>query len=542
MMALLKQSLGTQLKVLVILPFIGFITIIVFLFSATETARENERWVEHTFEVIDEIDVSLTHIIDMETGYRGFMLTGQDNFLEPYHSGNKNALVHIDILLKKTADNPTQTKRFNEVRQLIDDWKNNVLEVGINRKRSGGTPTSIKAFVSQGLGKQYVDSMRRILHDAKQDEVALKQIRHDAFEEAEDNILIYTISTVIVFSILNGVFSHLISSNVRNGIGDLKKSMDYLARGELNHAIPDRVRASELNDLSKAYNQSIVNLSELIKQVGGANKQLVENSTNLKSSSESNYQSASVQREQLEMTATAMNEMSASITEVSQNTVEATQHADSGKKLVESSKAVVMSMRDNMQELETDVSMASASISDLSKRALGINTILESIKDVADQTNLLALNAAIEAARAGEQGRGFSVVADEVRNLANSSQESANQISDMILAFQEETNQAVEKIERSVKKTEQTRANSLEVQTAFDDIYQSYQSIVDMNHQISAATEEQQVTSEEINRNINEVYDAAKNALDESKGMLHLSSELESANQNLNTYVSRFKY
>ena len=198
-------------------------------------------------------------------------------------------------------------------------------------------------------------------------------------------------------------------------------------------------------------------------------------------------------------------------------------------------------MNDSIISLSNAIADVSTVINSLGEKTVNIGAVLEVIRDIADQTNLLALNAAIEAARAGEQGRGFAVVADEVRNLANRTQESTNEIQQVIAALQQEANNSIEMMNTNKLAAENTLNKSSQAQESLSKILDAITIIEDMNTQIATATEEQTLVAGEINQSIVCINDQARDTYELSISNQEKSNELIGISEHLKSTVSVFK-
>lgn len=211
-----------------------------------------------------------------------------------------------------------------------------------------------------------------------------------------------------------------------------------------------------------------------------------------------------VQKQQHETVqiSSAINEMAASSQEVANNTLAAANAANTATQAANSAKQITETTIDAVTKLSLEVTQSKNVVQSLSEHSENIGSVLGVIVGIADQTNLLALNAAIEAARAGEQGRGFAVVAEEVRALAQKTQESTKDIEQMIDKLQTGANKAVDVMVGSVETARLTISTAKEAGKAIESINNIVHGINDMNAQISSATEQQTVAIEEINRSL----------------------------------------
>ncbi len=239
------------------------------------------------------------------------------------------------------------------------------------------------------------------------------------------------------------------------------------------------------------------------------------------------------QQGETDQVAAAINEMATSIKEVAGSAEQASRAATEANQQAGGGKHIMSRIIDSSQALADEVQNASTVIQNLKEHSKEIGVVLEVIKNIAEQTNLLALNAAIEAARAGDQGRGFAVVADEVRTLAQRTQQSTEEIEDMIAKFRAETDRAVTVMDSSCHQARETVACATQGGGALDEITGDVATIMDMNQHIASAAEQQTAVAEEINQRVSSITQSA----DETT---HAIAEVAAANERLARLAHNF--
>ncbi|MCG8295434.1 MULTISPECIES: methyl-accepting chemotaxis protein [Pseudomonas] len=297
--------------------------------------------------------------------------------------------------------------------------------------------------------------------------------------------------------------------STRETLGNLGSAMDKVAAGDMTVSFQARSQ-DELGELGRGFNETVRRIRGLIEQVGHTVTTVEEQAGQVLSVSARSNQAVSGQREQIEQVATAMNQMSATSLEVARSAALAAEGAQRVNHESASGRDLVESQQGSIARLAGEIDQSVAAVNQLAGDSQAIGRVLEVIRSIAEQTNLLALNAAIEAARAGEQGRGFAVVADEVRTLARRTQDSTEEIAQMIQRLREGVGAAVKVMGSSHQMAAGTVDEARQVQQALGNILGAVGGIVEQNQQIAAAVEQQTAVAHDIDLNIVAINRAAQ--------------------------------
>ena len=316
--------------------------------------------------------------------------------------------------------------------------------------------------------------------------------------------VIGTVLGVVISLLVLGV----LMGNLLKPLALLKDSLHEINQGEgdLTRRLP-AIGNDEIAQVSQEFNGFLKNLQTLISDVKHSSQHVRESTTF--TSNEASQASSRLQEQlqELDQLATAMQEMASTAEEVARNAQAAAQAAIAANEETESGVTVVSRSTQAIKRLADEMNDTSHAINELAKLSQNIESILSVITSIADQTNLLALNAAIEAARAGESGRGFAVVADEVRSLASRTQQSTQEIRQMIDQLQTGVKQAEARMQQSSNTASKTAEEAGAANEMLGRIRDAITRINDMNLQIATAAEEQSATTEEINRNTTNIRD-----------------------------------
>lgn len=497
----------------------------------------------HTFEVIRIANRLSEAFVNIETGQRGFVITGDEASLEPYHQGKQEAEQDIKELLQKTSDNPEQQQSLKTIQGLYNEWLTQAIEPSISQMQAAGTDTTarqaVREFERRGTGKAFMDKIRLQMETVQQRERSLLDSRSQDAAQAKSFVL----TTLLVGGLVILVFSVFIAlylkTSLQSRLQVAKELVSAVADGKLTNII-DSSGGDEIADLLKALARMQTQLHQLMSQIKTAAADLSGASSTVASTTEQLSASAEEQSRASSSIAAAVEQLSVSIDSVSANASEARTIAGKSGQQAQQSSKVINDTVASMERIAQVVRSASSRIEELGKQSEQISSIVNVIKGIADQTNLLALNAAIEAARAGEQGRGFAVVADEVRLLAQRTTQSTTEISGMIDVILNGTVDAVGQMSTGVEQVNMGVELAGQAGSAIDVIQHSFQQVVSVVESISMSLQEQNAASNEVAGHIERIATMSAQNSEATRHNSEVAHELRTLSNGLNHAVARF--
>ncbi|RKD22196.1 methyl-accepting chemotaxis protein [Caminicella sporogenes DSM 14501] len=385
------------------------------------------------------------------------------------------------------------------------------------------------------------------------------------------NILITTFTIVIASFILALIIALIFSKNITNPIKLTIEHLKLIATGNLTKNIPKTYlnRKDEIGDLSRAVDIMQTDIRKLINQVNNTSNELASSSEELTTITNENVKatnhvaltiqevSSGTQKQMTisKETSDSMKEMALNIQKIAQSSAIVKQSALEASKEAEQGNEFIQKVINQMDSINKSVYDSSSTIKVLDQHSKEIDQILEAINNITSQINLLALNAAIEAARAGEYGKGFAVVADEIRKLAEQSEESTHEISNIIKEIQKNTNYSVNSMENVNNEVQKGMKITNEAGKAFAKILEAIQNVAKQIQEVSTTSEQMSTNSKQIAISAEQIFDIAKNSAASFQNIAAISEEqlasmeeiasstdtLNNIAQELNELISKFK-
>jgi methyl-accepting chemotaxis protein len=396
------------------------------------------------------------------------------------------------------------------------------------------------AVVGAGVINNHADAITSALDSLRTMNVQGARAAANYSTEAYESAVLGVIVAIIVAALLTVLLAVLFTRSIVQPLNQAVRVAGSVADGDLSQRIQVEGR-DEPARLLQALQTMQEKLRATVQQISDSSNQLASAAEELNAVTEDSSRGLHQQNEQIEQAATAVNEMTSAVEEVARNAVSTSEASSETNTTALQGREQVLQTVDSIGQLAADVNGTASQVEKLAANVRDIAQVLEVIRSIADQTNLLALNAAIEAARAGEHGRGFAVVADEVRALAHRTQQSTQEIEQMIGGIHAETDQAVSSMQNSTQRARGSLEVAQAAGAALERIASAIMGINERNLVIASAAEEQAHVAREVDRNLVNIRDLSLQSAAGANQTSAASQELSRLAVDLNGLVTRFR-
>ncbi len=576
----MKWTIGTKIGGGFTLALAALLIIGMVSYRSTTGMIETADMVDHTHLVLRNLEQLLSTMKDAETGQRGFIITGEERYLEPYNS----ALGQSDQVLKSvrelTKDNPNQQRRLDALEPLIEGKFAELKEtIDLRRDPLKGFEAARQVVITD-KGKGLMDDIRKVVHDMEEEENNLLKKRSEEAKVSADQThatIVWGTLSAFIFLSLAGL---MITRNISGPLNEISGVAEKIAGGDLKVEVADSDRGDEVGRLFRTFSRMILSLQEMVRvarliaasdlrvqvkpqsdvdALGNAFATMVDNlrrttgdlseGVNVLAASASEILSSTAQvASGAAETGTAIAETTSTVEEVKQtaqvssqkarNVAEsaqkATQVAQAGRKSVDAS-------IDGMKRIQTQMESIAESVVKLSEQSQAIGEIIASVNDLAEQSNLLAVNAAIEAAKAGEQGKGFAVVAQEVKSLAEQSKQATAQVRTILNDIQKATTAAVLATEQGSKAVESGVKQSAEAGESIRLLADSIAEAAQAAAQIAASSQQQLIGTDQVAMAMDNIKQASAQNVAGTRQTETAAHNLHELGQKLKKLVEQYK-
>ncbi len=464
--------------------------------------------------------------------------TNYKDVIEAHKENQQQAIERMHKAADFAKGNKSQEQLFEQFFRAIKPWQDasNQVPYLASKDQSNAKTLSLSDANSKfSKARDAIDQLTELV-----------QIEAEAAEQHAQQTQQRSLTTIWLVAFIGALagltFSYGINKLVINTIVQIRDGIEDIAQGEGD--LSQRIEVSgndEVAQLARAFNLFIETQAGIIEKIQHAVTTLLRELSESASLIAQTLDASTNQQAENDQVAAAVTQMAASIQEVARNASDAATATRQADDNVEQGRAIVGETVAGIEALAADIEHSAAVIQRVEEGSKEIGTVMDVISSIAEQTNLLALNAAIEAARAGEQGRGFAVVADEVRTLAQRTQESTSSIRDIIERLQSESSQAVSAMSESQSRAGSVVEHAGKTGRVLESITESVKAVADMNAQIATAAEQQSSTADQISENVIRIKHMAEDTGTNASQVVEKNQRVTQHVDAISQEVSRFK-
>lgn len=537
------MGLSTQLKIkhkIGILSAVVVVSFLTYLFANILVVKENKERLSQLsaiyYPVLEAATISNSKIAEITQAIETSVTIGDEDMLLSADE------VYADLIAQLDLINTLHPEKRNELLLIKNEAKEyyNSAKYLANGLITGSISMDSLADLAEKnslILEQLLTDLGQFKQDSQTEFTALIETSLASSDKSRNRGVMLGLGVIIIVLTL----CYWLTVSITGSIRTVSESLKEIAQGDGDLTVRiDYANKDEVGDLVHWFNQFLDKLHSSISETIQSIDSLSKASTQLATSSGTSKSRIQEQSQSIDQVSRSMNEMFDTVRHIADYASNASAEASSANREAETGTAVVEKTIEAIHELADEVKTASKVIDELDSHTSNVGLILDTIRSIADQTNLLALNAAIEAARAGEQGRGFAVVADEVRTLASRTQDSTQEIQQVLEELQRASRGAVEAMQRGMNKADMGVEQSSSAGDSLTSISGKVEAINVVNEQIASATEEQAQTSKQIHGYIDETHSIATQVSEDTEVLDEITKSIEAATQQLRQATNQF--
>jgi len=574
----MKWSIGNKIASgfglgLAVLLVVGAVS-----YDSTTKVSSSAEWVRHTHEVLTGLEGLLSGIKDAETGQRGYVITGESRYLEPYNTARDFVDQKLNSVRSLTSDNPIQQQRLQALEPLVDS-KFTELQTVIDLRKTKGFAAASQEILTD-KGKNAMDAIRKVVNAMVSEETGLLDKRSAEEQDRSHRTVLTIILGCLTSFVLLGVVGILLTRNIVGPLREVSAAAQKIALGDLSVEMMSSARQDEVGVLAKAFAEMTESLGQMTRVAAQISKgdltvevipksdkdilgkaflsmrenlrrvtrEIQESISVLSSSAQEIVATTAQVASAATETATAVSETTTTVEEVKQTAQLSSQKAkyvsEAAQKVAlvsQGGKKSAAESIDAMKQIREQMESIAESIVRLSEQSQAIGEIMLTVNDLAEQSNLLAVNASIEAAKAGEQGKGFAVVAQEVRNLADQSKQATAQVRSILGEIQKATNAAVMVTEQGSKAVEVGVQQAVRAGESVQQLAESIAEAAQAAAQIAASSQQQMAGMDQVAQAMESIKTASTQNVASSKQTESAAKNIDDLGRRLKELVAVYK-
>ena len=574
----MRWNIGTKIGVGYAFALVALVVVGVASYTSVNRFLETARSVDHSYQVISQLDDVLLQLVNVETGQRGYTISRDKSFLEPYFTATAQLPEDLAALRALMAADRSQQEMLTRLEALVAKRLTFSKEI-VELNENGNADAAIRRTAA-GEGKQIMDEIRQVAGRLRNAESDLLKMRTEESRQNARNTILTIILGVALGAALFLVAGVLIVRNIARPLGNITAAAQQIAAGDLDVAIGVNGRVDEVGVLARAFGRMTESLQSTARNagkiaagnlaveikpqsskdvVGNALAAMTEKLSSLigqvqKSGIQVNTSATEIAATAKEQQATA-NEIFSTTTEIGATSKEisatakdlvktvknVSQVAEETATLAGNGQTGLTRMESTMRQIMEASGSINTRLAVLSEKAGNINTVVTTITKVADQTNLLSLNAAIEAEKAGEYGRGFAVVATEIRRLADQTAAATSDIEQMVNEMQSAVSAGVMGMDKFSEEVRRGVEVVGQVSTQLNQIIHQVQTLTPNFEMVNEGMQSQSLGAEQISEALSQLAEAAQQTVESLRQSNLAIEQLNEATSGLQSGVSRFK-